>query len=235
MTPLVVDDRDPNHYQEGQIDLSQGLHPIRIRFTDRTASTHINVFWAPPGSDVEDLPQEVLFPPWVSSDAEAISQEPQAPAQPLPKPVEKPTDQQAIPEIQAQILWQTGQCGSASGQFRSPNGLTLDRQGNLWVADTGNSRLVEIDPKGKIVAVLGSRGHENGQFHQPFDLAVEPDGGLVVLDSANARGFAAFRPAQAVSRGLGRRPGHCTARAGWRSTGQAACISRTPAEIGCCT
>ncbi|MEZ4620117.1 MAG: PA14 domain-containing protein [Caldilineaceae bacterium] len=34
----------PNQYQEGTLDLSEGLHDIRIRYADRTDHTHINLY-----------------------------------------------------------------------------------------------------------------------------------------------------------------------------------------------
>jgi DNA-binding beta-propeller fold protein YncE len=35
---------------------------------------------------------------------------------------------------------------SASGQFHDPQAVAVDANGNVWVADTGNSRLVEFSP-----------------------------------------------------------------------------------------
>ena len=53
----------PNTLREGRITLAKGLHDIRVRFADRTAYTHIKVFWQPPGSPRQILPIEALYPP----------------------------------------------------------------------------------------------------------------------------------------------------------------------------
>jgi hypothetical protein len=59
----ILNDQTPNQYQEAGVDLSAGLHSIRVRFADRTGYTHINLSWTPPGGTREIIPQKVLFPP----------------------------------------------------------------------------------------------------------------------------------------------------------------------------
>jgi 4-amino-4-deoxy-L-arabinose transferase-like glycosyltransferase len=59
----VLDDQTPDQYQEAGIDLAAGLHSLRIRYTDQTGYTHIHLYWTPPGSEREIIPQEILFPP----------------------------------------------------------------------------------------------------------------------------------------------------------------------------
>ncbi len=60
---LLLDNQTPNQYQGKTIDLTEGLHPIKIRFSDLTGSTHINLFWKPPDSELQNIPSEVLFLP----------------------------------------------------------------------------------------------------------------------------------------------------------------------------
>ena len=67
----VIDDQRPNQYQEAGIDLAPGLHPIRIRYADRTGYTHIHLYWTPPGGEREIIPQKMLFPP--QADPELIN------------------------------------------------------------------------------------------------------------------------------------------------------------------
>lgn len=50
-------------YREGEVDLSPGFHLIRIRYADRTGYTYINLYWTPPNSERESIPQDVLFLP----------------------------------------------------------------------------------------------------------------------------------------------------------------------------
>lgn len=77
----------------------------------------------------------------------------------------------------------------------SPTGLGLDPQGNLYVADTGNNRILKYDSSGKRLTQWGSRGTADGQFifgAAPNnllngDLAVDGQGSVYVDDTANAR------------------------------------------------
>jgi DNA-binding beta-propeller fold protein YncE len=41
--------------------------------------------------------------------------------------------------------------GSATGQFTQPSGAAYDAAGNLWVADTGNGRVVVVAPDGAVL------------------------------------------------------------------------------------
>ena len=205
----VLNNLTPNQYQETELDLLVGLHPIRLRFSDRTGSTHVNLYWTPPNGQMEPVPQEVLFPPQGEADlldpamslaaavapapdSNPVSQAPQtaAAAEITPTFTNSSIKAGGIPnltEIEAKLLWQTGACGSASGQFQAPHGITLDPQGHLWIADTGNQRLVEINQQGQFMQSLGQGGEGDAQFHSPFDLVAEQDGSLVVLDTENVK------------------------------------------------
>jgi iron(III) transport system ATP-binding protein len=44
------------------------------------------------------------------------------------------------------LLGRYGKPGSGDGQFSTPWGMTVDGKGRVWVADTGNRRLVELTP-----------------------------------------------------------------------------------------
>lgn len=92
-----------------------------------------------------------------------------------------------------------GQCGSADGnggaaRFCSPQGITLDRQGNLYVADTLNHTIRRIDRANNvttIAGVAGSCGSSDGRgnaarFCEPQDIEVDEDGWLYVADTANS-------------------------------------------------
>jgi hypothetical protein len=60
---LVLDDKTLNQYQGKTIDLSEGIHEIKIRFSDLTGATHINLFWKPPDSELQYIPSNVLSLP----------------------------------------------------------------------------------------------------------------------------------------------------------------------------
>ena len=44
------------------------------------------------------------------------------------------------------LLGRYGKPGSGDGEFATPWGMTVDGKGRVWVADTGNRRLVELTP-----------------------------------------------------------------------------------------
>ncbi len=187
----------PNQYQEGAIDLLAGLHEIRVRFSDRTNHTHINLYWTPPGGMRQIVPAEVLFPPQGSyqrvalptlAELQALPGAEQA-GQPAPSTaVERaPAGPPAAPEVSVGLLWAVGSCGAGPGQFQSPAGVAVDGQGNVYLADVGNHRVVKLSADSRILLSFGSEGEREGQFLEPFDVAVEPDGEVVVLDAAAQR------------------------------------------------
>ena len=70
-----------------------------------------------------------------------------------------------------------------------PSQLAFDRQGNLYIADTGNNRVRMISTDGTIVTVagngilgdVGDRGHATAaQLIQPVGIAIDPAGNLYI-------------------------------------------------------
>ncbi len=75
--------------------------------------------------------------------------------------------------------WRDG--AKESAQFHSPQGITLDPEGNLYVADTGNHRIRMITPAGQVSTVAGGdqAGDADGpvtesRLNQPTALAWDP-------------------------------------------------------------
>ena len=70
--------------------------------------------------------------------------------------------------------------------FLNPTGITIDSNGDIYVVDSGNSKIKKIDSNGKLLLSWGSVGSGNGQF-------VHPDGIVVginyvyIADTGNAR------------------------------------------------
>jgi len=76
--------------------------------------------------------------------------------------------------------------GEGEGQLSSPAGLALGFDGNVYVADEGNNRVVVFDSTGKFVSRIGTAGSVEGRFLSPVDLATEGLH-LYVLDEGNER------------------------------------------------
>ena len=78
-------------------------------------------------------------------------------------------------------------------RLRTPSGIAVDRDGTLYVADTGNHVIRRITPFGRVSTLAGNGrpgwrdGHRaDAQFDGPMGLALDPRG-LIVADSYNDR------------------------------------------------
>jgi DNA-binding beta-propeller fold protein YncE len=70
-----------------------------------------------------------------------------------------------------------------NGTFLSPTNVAVDRQGNIYVADTGNYRVQILDPAGKFVRAFGTQGDRPGEFIRPKGIAVDSEGHVYVADA----------------------------------------------------
>jgi len=87
-------------------------------------------------------------------------------------------------DLQGKLLGKIGrQTGDIPGSFLFPTYLTVDPQGNLYVADTLNSRVQKFNPDGKFVQAIGKRGTAFGMFDKPKGVGVDSFGNLYVADT----------------------------------------------------
>src|SRR5215470_1318508 len=95
------------------------------------------------------------------------------------------------------------------GVMVTPHGISVDKDGNVWIADFGGNaagtkghQVHKFSPQGhKLLSlgIAGKRGNADGQFNQPNDVVVGPDGSVYVADGHDAQGM--ITPA-AIAEGL---------------------------------
>jgi sugar lactone lactonase YvrE len=87
-----------------------------------------------------------------------------------------------------------GSPGNADGngqdaRFADPQGLAVDSQGNIYVADTGNNAVRKITPLGGVTTLAGAAGAsgvgEDARLNGPGGVAADSAGSVYVADSSN--------------------------------------------------
>lgn len=112
------------------------------------------------------------------------------------------TGNNAIRKISNNIVYTfagNGEAGYADGygkkaKFNLPSGITIDKEDNLYVADSLNNVVRKITPSGEVSTYAGVQreigGYADGEigsarFNEPSDLSIDKNGVLYVTDSGN--------------------------------------------------
>ena len=73
------------------------------------------------------------------------------------------------------------------GVFLGPQGITIAPDGQVYVADTGNSRIQVFDAEGQFLWEFGGAGSGSGALAEPVGIAVSAGGEVFVADVWNQR------------------------------------------------
>ena len=91
-------------------------------------------------------------------------------------------------------------------KFAGPSGLTVDKVGAIYIADSGNNAIRKLTPAGNVVTLVGSRAEKNevfdgvgtaARFHKPTTIAADKTGNLYVVDDESV--LRKITPAGAVT------------------------------------
>lgn len=186
----VVVDNGGHHadrYMEGRITLTQGVHDIKIRYNQDDGGRVMELYWTPPGGRKEVVPTEALFPP--SAIVSGTITLPEQVAIPTPGVSGVPAPGVQTPGAGLPVVSSIGEMapllvigreGAGPGEFRNPRGVAVDKQGSIYVADTGNKRVQKLDSQGKFLAEWKNAG--SAPFVEPAGIAIAANGDIYVLE-----------------------------------------------------
>ncbi|HUS16363.1 MAG TPA: PA14 domain-containing protein, partial [Chloroflexia bacterium] len=155
----------------GTVQLTAGPHTVDLRYAWQGGPGRMEWYWTPPGGQSALVPPTVLTPEARSWPRGAVPDPTDAPgnvAAPPPPPVTTAPDA---------VL-------TADAGLKEPRGIGVLKDGQLFVADSGNFRVVHLDASGKLVGSWGSETKESapGKFGTIADLAITPEGNIATLD-----------------------------------------------------
>ena len=80
-----------------------------------------------------------------------------------------------------------GHAGTGLGEFNRPEGLCVDSQDRIYVADSCNHRIQIFSPDGTFLRAHGKAGKGIGELSYPYDICVDKAGRQYVCEFGNSR------------------------------------------------
>ena len=80
-----------------------------------------------------------------------------------------------------------GKSGSGDGELDRPAGITISKDGTMFVTDSRNHRIQKFTLDGKFLGKFGTFGSGPGQLNMPWGIALDKDGNVFVADWRNDR------------------------------------------------
>jgi len=88
------------------------------------------------------------------------------------------------PRVSLEFVQKIGDLDTEDDNFwlYRPQDVAVDGSGNIYIVDSGNSRIQKYDKNGKYLSTFGRRGQGPSEFIGPQGIQVTPDKHLFVLD-----------------------------------------------------
>jgi ABC-type Fe3+ transport system permease subunit/streptogramin lyase len=87
----------------------------------------------------------------------------------------------------ARWLQSFGTPGTEPGQFNRAEGICVDQQDRVYVADSCNHRIQVFDREGHFLRTYGKAGTGKGELSYPYDICVDHEGRQYVCEFGNSR------------------------------------------------
>jgi DNA-binding beta-propeller fold protein YncE/4-amino-4-deoxy-L-arabinose transferase-like glycosyltransferase len=171
---VVVDNGVGTGVSVGPVNLTAGQHDVEISYIWQSGRAQVEWYWTRPGGQPELVPPTVLSPLRRSWAPEEL---PNAPAAQIPLPTG---------QVEVKALTPDAVFGGDAG-LSAPRGLAVDKQGNVYVGDRDNHRIVVFSPDGKVARSWG-KAPANPESLQPDefgdikDIEIAGDGSVYVLE-----------------------------------------------------
>jgi len=93
------------------------------------------------------------------------------------------------PKVKLELIRRIGDIDTEDENvaFNYPSDVAVDKDGNIYILDSGNARIQKFGPDGKYLATIGGKGQGPGELMLPDGIDFDRDGNLVVADSAQSR------------------------------------------------
>ncbi len=97
-------------------------------------------------------------------------------------------------DAMGKLVLQFGSTGTGNGQFNflcqnnpayNCGAIAVDAASNVYLADSGNSRVQKFDKDGRFLMAFGTKGPTEGQMLNPIDIAVDSQGSIYIVDDVN--------------------------------------------------